>query len=342
MSTTKGMYVKMNQVSVKTIFIKGVKLGGENPLPVFRDRQYNIPVKYIEPFPLEKKQNFGRETSFRVLPYRMQDRYTRNRQPMLLKKILLENEHLEASFLPELGGRLISLIEKKTGKELLYRNPVFQPANLGLRNAWFSGGIEWNIGQGGGHAFHTCSSVFAATVTLDNGEQFLRLYEFERCKRIYWQIDFHLPSGSKVLYAYTRVINTNLTEIPMYWWTNIAVPETPEARVFSSADDVIYINPKEIALRDKGYGYARMPVIPSLPGEDFSYPFKSDFANEYFFQCPETRMPWEAIVYKDGEMFFEASTSRLKYRKMFCWGRDSRIPVKTDNRTANSNLVPDQ
>ena len=76
---------------------------------------------------------------------------------------MLENEYLKATFLPEVGGRLISLFYKPLERELLHRNPVFQPANLAIRNAWFSGGIEWNIGQFG-HTFTTCSPLFAGVI----------------------------------------------------------------------------------------------------------------------------------------------------------------------------------
>lgn len=308
----------MTMIRVSAININGAPLRGENPLPFFRDRKHDRTISYIEPFPEEKKHNFGVETGFRILPYSFQDRFSRKRIPLQFKMIVLENNNLEASFLPEMGGRLISLVDKRTGRELLSCNPVFQPGNLAIRNAWFSGGIEWNIGQIG-HAFHTCSPLFAAAVKGKDGEQFLRLYEFERCKRLFWQIDFYLHDDSQVLYAYTRVINPNKADTPMYWWTNIAVPETPEARVFASAEDVIYNDPRMVS-DEKGFGYAKMPVIPSLPGKDFSYPYNSDFSNEYFFQSYPQKMQWEAVAYKEGEFFFEASTERLKYRKMFCWG----------------------
>lgn len=308
----------MTDICVTTMNIYGATLEGENPLPFFRDRKHDRDINYIEPFPENKKNKFGEETGFRILPYRFQDRYGRKRMPLNFKKIVMENNNLEASFLPEMGGRLISLVDKRTGRELLSRNPVFQPANLAIRNAWFAGGIEWNIGQIG-HAHHTCSPLFAAIVTGNNGEQFLRLYEFERCKRLFWQIDFYLPDDSQVLYAYTRVINPNKFETPMYWWTNIAVPETPDTRVFASAEDVIYNDPG-IVSRDKGFGYAKMPIIPTLPEKDFSYPYNSHFSNEYFFQCYPQKIQWEAVAYKEGDLFFEASTERLKYRKMFCWG----------------------
>ncbi|WP_344841667.1 DUF5107 domain-containing protein [Nonomuraea dietziae] len=51
--------------------------------------------------------------------------------------------------MPGLGGRLWSLVELSTGRELLHRNPVIQPANLALRDAWFAGGVEWNLGTTG-------------------------------------------------------------------------------------------------------------------------------------------------------------------------------------------------
>ena len=42
-------------------------------------------------------------------------------------------------------------------------NPVFQPANLGVRGAWVAGGVEWNACVYG-HSPHNCSSMFAALV----------------------------------------------------------------------------------------------------------------------------------------------------------------------------------
>src|SRR5690606_18391787 len=129
----------------------------------------------------EQQELLGYETGERYLPYRIQDRYTRDRQEITLKTIILENENLQAVFFPEYGGRLYSLHDKRTGQEILYKNPVFQPANLAILNAWFSGGIEWNIGQLG-HTFTTSSPLHAAKLHDDEGNAFLRMYEYERCK----------------------------------------------------------------------------------------------------------------------------------------------------------------
>ena len=57
-----------------------------------------------------------------VFPYRPQDVYTREQTERCYRSIVLENEFLRARFLPELGGRLISLTDKASGRDLLYQN----------------------------------------------------------------------------------------------------------------------------------------------------------------------------------------------------------------------------
>jgi hypothetical protein len=233
--------------------------------------------------------------------------------------VVLENELLRATFLPELGGRLVSLFDKRDGRELLSRNPVFQPANLAIRNAWFSGGIEWNVGHLG-HACHTASSVFAARVLAsgDADEDMLRLYDFERQTGLFWQVDFRLPSGSPLLYASVRVVNPLDRESPLYWWTNIAVPEAEGVRVLAPASHALYIDPTDYS--GHRFGWSLLPRLPSVGGADATYPLNSSFANEFFFQCEEAAMPWEAAIDREGRGFFECSTHPLSYRKLFCWG----------------------
>jgi tetratricopeptide (TPR) repeat protein len=222
---------------------------------------------------------------------------------------------LRATFLPELGGRLYSLFDKENQKELLFTNPILQFANLSILNAWFSGGIEWNMGQYG-HTFGTCSPVHIAKLIDEDGNEFIRIYDYERTRNFYWAIDCHLPTGAKNLRVYVRIINDRSEMTPMYWWTNIAVRETPKARVFGSTDEVIFVD-QGFA----GYGSGKLPYLPTVPDVDLSFPQNFPFANEYFFQNPKSmNSPWESILYEDGHVFYERSTAALRYKKMFCWG----------------------
>ena len=299
----------MTELRMESLTIPAADLGPENPLPMFRGEAEDVAVNVDGEVAEEERRHFGWRTGWRVLPYRMQDGYNRTKRPREFRAAVLENEILRATFLPELGGRLVSLLHKPAGRELLDRNPVFQPANLALRNAWFSGGIEWNAGLLGHHC-RTCDPLFAARVAGDGGEPVLRLYEWDRVKGFLYQMDFHLPPQSPFLFARMRLINPHDRELPMYWWTNIAVPETPDARVLCPAESAFY-----------GFGgklsVARLPVVS---GKDVTYTARVDHAGEFFFRIPPGQRPWVAHLDGQGRGLVHASTRRLKGRKMFNWG----------------------
>ncbi|MCX5758261.1 MAG: DUF5107 domain-containing protein, partial [Candidatus Hydrogenedentes bacterium] len=258
----------------------------------------------------DDKRYMGWRTAFRVLPYRMQDGYTREKHPHRFDSIVLENEVLRATFLPQLGGRLVSLVHKQDNRELLARNPVLQPANLALRNAWFDGGIEWNATLPG-HYYLTCSPVFAAQVKGVDAEPVLRLYEWDRVKCFPWQIDFHLPSGSPFLFARMRLLNPHDAEIAMYWWTNIGVPQRPDGRV---------IFPADTAIGPCDNGAFGVITLPNVHGEDATYAARVPFAQEMFSRIADGQRRWVTHLDAQGEGLFQTSTDRLRGRKFFCWG----------------------
>jgi hypothetical protein len=224
--------------------------------------------------------------------------------------LVLENEHLRATVAPELGGRLLSLIDKDADYELLDRNPVFQPANLALRNAWFSGGVEWNPSHFG-HHYQTCSPVYAARVRGSRGEPVLRIYEWDRVKAFPWQVDFHLPPGARFLFTRVRLVNPHDAELPMYWWTNIAVPERARTRT---------ICPVETALHSTDGKEVSSMTVPMHKGLDTSYAQNMPGAREFFFRIPAEQRKWVAALEDDGRGLAHVSTPRLRGRKAFYWG----------------------
>jgi hypothetical protein len=61
------------------------------------------------------------------------------------RAVVMENRHLRALFLPELGGKLWSLIDKRHDREVLWHNPRMQPRSApygATYDDWFSGGWD--------------------------------------------------------------------------------------------------------------------------------------------------------------------------------------------------------
>ncbi len=297
-------------VYVSSMIIDGAPLEGVDPLPRFRRETGFGSFETRGEFPEDAARDLGTHT--RTLPYMLQNRYSRKRRKMTVKTVVLENEHLKATFTPEYGGRLWSLWDKDLDRELLFANPVFQPANLGIRNAWISGGVEWNFGSTG-HTYFTCDNVFAAILKGGSGEDFLRMYEFERSKECVFQMDFHLPKGSRHLFSHIKLFNPNEEDRTVYWWTNIAIPEDGKTRILSSSKDVIVMCGGKLS-------YERLPFLSVMPG-DLSYSINATRSFDYFFQ-PEkgVRTTWEGAVNQNGFTFYDRSTDPLIYHKMFSWG----------------------
>jgi hypothetical protein len=356
-------------IFISSISIPGVDKIGENPLPVLRDPCPHREAADTGTLRSEDKIELGKNLGPRVLPYLSQDRYGRQRKTLNLKTIVMDNGILRAEFLADFGGRLRSLYDLRKKRELLFANPVLQPGNLAIRNAWLSGGIEWNIGQLG-HTFTTCSPVFFARVKAGGGEEFLRLYEYERQKKVFWMLDFHLPDDSEFLRLHARLINDEDVATPMYWWTNIAVPEDPKTRVFSSSEDVLYTDAaaaREWREKNKDddealrrapifYGHGTMPHIDNEKGRTFDFdgsiPRNFPHSMDFFFQNPQViGSPWEAAAYRDGFLFFMRNTQPLRCNKMFCWGngRGGRFwcdylsePGKGDYLELQAGIAPSQ
>ncbi|WP_063766643.1 DUF5107 domain-containing protein [Allokutzneria albata] len=266
-------------------------LGEPNPLP---------PLGGLLDAPYDMGFPYGQVRT--MMPYLMQDGYGRSADMTAVDTVVLENSRLRATFLPGWGGRLWSLVDKETESELLHVPDVLQLANLALRNAWFAGGVEWNIGTRG-HSPTTCSRMFAARV----GEDRLRMWEWERLRGVVFSVDAWLPEDSAALFVGVRIHNPSAQDTPMYWWSNAAVPETADLRV---------IAPAKRAYRTSYEGSLSEVDVT----EAVQRPARSPDAADYFYLAQE---PWIAVVDASGRGLKQVSTPELKGRKQFCWGNST-------------------
>ncbi|MEU2868811.1 DUF5107 domain-containing protein [Streptomyces olivoreticuli] len=287
-------------------------LGPENPLPALLSplKPHHLDAAQRAQLPPAMARQVGYGPLRSVLPVRRRDGYSRERTPTDVEAVVIENDRLRATVLPGLGGRVHSLEHKPTGTQLLYRNPVVQPAEFALNGAWFSGGIEWNIGATG-HTPLSVAPLHAARVPAPDGGEMLRLWEWERMRDLPFQVDLWLPDDSDFLYVGVRIRNPHDRPVPVYWWSNIAVPESATSRVLAPADEAWRFG-YERSLR-------RVPV-PHWEGADRTYPLNSEHAADFFYEVPDGARRWIASLDADGRGLVQTSTDLLRGRKLFVWG----------------------
>jgi len=297
-----------------TVTMPGAFFAGQNPMPSIWDAgDIHAAVQIDDTIPEAEREYFGYGKIETMLPYCMQDNYDRRKVMRQFEVIVLENEYLRAEFMPQFGGRLWSLYDKEHQRDLVHHNPVFQPVNFGLRNAWISGGVEWNLGMTG-HTPLSMSPMHTSILQLSDGTPVLRMYELERIRQTTMQLDFYLPETSRFLFVRVHLCNTRDEVVPVYWWSNIAVNETEDTRVLAPSDEA-YV-----------YEYTRGVSLEKMPvrgGIDRSYTTRTGRSVDYFFEIPKEQRKWEAALDGKGQGLIQTSTDLLQGRKIFLWGNKS-------------------
>ena len=302
----------MNTLRFEKFKIKGANFGEMSCLPDIKNDDYiRATLTVLPEVTSEESKHMGKGMIPTLLPYRIQSGYDRERKLLEFDAATLENEYLRATFVTELGGRLWSLYDKKAGRELLYANDVFQPGNLALRNAWFSGGVEWNVGIKG-HNPLTCSPLFAEELQDTDGNPMLRMYEFERIRGIAYSIEAKLEKD--VLLIRPTIENTAEESVYMYWWSNIAVDETPDTRVIVPCTKTF-----KCAYEEGNY-FLGNTDIPVSDGIDITYATNLNRSRDFFYKIPENEKKWITAVDKEGYGLIQMSTNELVGRKLFAWG----------------------
>jgi hypothetical protein len=135
--------------------------------------------------------------------------------------LILENEYLRVTVLPELGGRVYECIFKPTGHDELYRNPVLKPTHWGpTEQGWWLalGGIEWCLPvaehgyeSGVPWSFETLQATDGVTVTVHDSTAMDRLRA---------SVDIALPAGRAYFTISPHVENPTTGSIAYKFWLN--------------------------------------------------------------------------------------------------------------------------
>ncbi|MFE4198353.1 DUF5107 domain-containing protein [Paenarthrobacter sp. NPDC056912] len=297
-------------LTVTTISLTMAEIGLLNPLPVVA-AELDQPYTVGEGVPEELQASARYGVVPNVYPYLMQDGYSREAAPREVPAVVLENSRIKVTVIPSLGGRIWEIFDKETGKQLLHTHDAPQLANIALRKAWFAGGLEWNIGTRG-HSPTSCDPLHTAIVHTPDGKHILRVWEYERLRQVVFQVDIWLPADSAVVFAAVRLRNPNDHDVPMYWWSNAAIPETNRTRVIAPADEAF----------GSDYTTDITRVRPTAHnGYDGTWLVNSPHAADYFFDIDPSERRWVVAADDDGDGLAMLSTGLLRGKKLFVWGQ---------------------
>jgi tetratricopeptide (TPR) repeat protein len=226
---------------IEEITLPTYVLQGENPNPVFHS-QYGVAHIY---------------------PYTLQDEIASIATEKTYRTLILENKYLRLMVLPELGGRVYSVYDKVSQREVFYKNNVIKFSPLAIRGAFFSGGVEFSFPVA--HAPTTADPVNWDIQQESDGSASIIIGGLEHISGMRWTIKLSLYPDCCALAQDVRLFNP--TPIPgrYHYWTNASL---------DSDDQTEFIYPLQRVRSYEFAGTAAWPIArldlikgkPGLPG----------------------------------------------------------------------------
>ncbi len=146
------------------------------------------------------------------------------------KAVILENEKIRVTMLPEIGGKVWGAEDKASGHAFVYYNHAVKFRNIALRGPWCSGGIELNFGITG-HAPTSSTPVDWCVRTNADGSASYFASATEYINRTTWQVEVRLAPGEDHFTMRTVWHNGSNLPGPYYHWMNAAFPLTGNAQL---------------------------------------------------------------------------------------------------------------
>ncbi|OGS21663.1 MAG: hypothetical protein A2252_11705 [Elusimicrobia bacterium RIFOXYA2_FULL_39_19] len=163
-----------------------------------------------------------------IYPYALQDNLGHVLKDKTYRALVLENKYLKVTVLPELGGHVYSMYDKTLKKELLYTNDCMKPALVSVRGAWCAFGIEHNFPRS--HNVTSLSKVTCNAVFHKDGSKSIIVGDTDRITGMKWIVEITLYKDKSYLKLENKILNNTPFPHPYYYWTNTAIPLTPQTQ----------------------------------------------------------------------------------------------------------------
>jgi hypothetical protein len=146
--------------------------------------------------------------------------------------VVLENELLRITMLPDLGGRVYQVIFKPTGNNELYENPVIKPSPWGppQQGGWLAaGGIEWGLPVEE-HGYAWADPWGHITVPYDQARTGVTLFMPSQEEHLRAEVDIILRAGEAAFTIQPRISNPTDQTLDYQFWIDALLAPGPANR----------------------------------------------------------------------------------------------------------------
>ena len=147
------------------------------------------------------------------------------------KTVIVENEYLKLTYLPEFGGRFFSLYDKIHKKEAFYRNDIVKPTMFNPRQSWSLFGLELT-GPFDAHTLTLNGEPFWShtIVRHEDGSVSLVLGEIDPIYHMKVNLTATIYPGVAAMQISVFCYNRNDGRMPQMFWTSGSMPSTEKTR----------------------------------------------------------------------------------------------------------------
>lgn len=252
-------------------------------------------------------------------PYWRFDGYSVSAEERHWTVVVLENDWLEVTIFPEIGGKVWAVRDKTTGKDILYNNDVVKFRDISMRGPWTSGGIEFNHGIIG-HAPTCAHPVEWDASAGEDGSAACHIGALDLLTRTWWTVTIALSPDECRLRTSTLWHNASGLYRPYYTWANSAVKASP---------DLEMLYPGTFAISHEG---DTKPFPVNGNGLDISRYSNQGSGADWSLHIGGSHKGWFGAWWRDEDygMLHMASRDGKMGRKYYSWSQSRQGGIWTD------------
>lgn len=252
-------------------------------------------------------------TDTKIYPYFRFDGFTDKGVAKDWKVVELENEYIKVQIMPEIGGKVWTATDKKTGKDFFYNNNVVKFRDIAMRGPWVSGGIEANYGIIG----HTPNSATPVDYLVRNnadGSASCYISTLDLLTRTRWVLETRLEKDKAYFTTRSYWFNGTGVERPYYTWMNAGI---------RAGDDLQFLYPGDHYIGHDGSAH---PWPVDDHGRDLSRYSENNFGPSKSYHVLGAPSDYFGALWKkdDFGMIHYAQRNDKLGKKIFLWAQSDQ------------------